>query len=509
MVKDNPRMIETFPTHDDAFDPGDRASAAFLAERSMRLPFIHSPLSEFLDREPVSCPANTPIRSALEAMNRHRIGSMIVVDGKSRPIGILTLPDVLSRVTLPACNLDDPISGVMTSGVTTLPTNATLYDAALTMIRRGIRHVIVVNDGRLAGVVTQKDLFHPQRIGVRHLSAEIRAARDVANLQRCSAEIQKLAHDMLRQGTSVEQLTHLIASLNDLLTQRVIELTFGDHDLRGIRWCWIALGSEGRLEQTFATDQDSAIVFAPPAGMDAEDARNMLLPLARRVNHALAECGFPLCRGNIMSGNPACCLTLDEWRRRFGQWLNAGDPEALLNGSIFFDLRALYGDATLVGTLKEWLLEATRANGRFLHQMAANALRNLPPIGHIRDFVLDGEGDEAHTLDIKVHGTTLFVDAARIFSLASGVGETNTLERLRRAGPLVDVPDAEVEAWVDSFLVLQRLRLEHQHLQYAGGKPMTNRLDPYRLHELDRLMLKESLRQAKKVQSRLALDYRL
>ena len=470
---------------------------------------MHSTLAEMLDREPISCQPETPIRSVLETMNRHRIGSMIVVDSDTRPIGILTLPDVLSRVALPASNLDDPISEVMTAGVTTLPADATLYDAARTMIRRGIRHVIVVNAGKLAGVVTQKDLFHPQRIGVRHLSAEIKAARDLDSLKGCSAEIQSLAHGMLVQGIGVEQLTHFIASLNDVLTQRIIELSFADHDLGGIQWCWIALGSEGRFEQTFATDQDSAIVFAPRPGMDAEDARNLLLPLARRVNHALAECGFPLCRGNIMSGNPACCLTLDEWRRRFGQWLNAGDPEALLNGAIFFDLRPLYGDASMVAALKGWLLEATRANGRFLHQMAANALRNLPPLGHIRDFVLDGEGDEAHTLDIKVHGTTLFVDAARIFSLASGVGETNTLERLRLAAPLVDVPSAEVDAWVDSFLVLQRLRLEHQHLQHAAGTPMTNRLDPYRLHELDRLMLKESLRQAKKVQARLALDYRL
>jgi CBS domain-containing protein len=488
--------------------PEHPESAELYTDRSARPPSLRSPLSVMLGREPVSCRPETSIRAALETMDRLRIGSMIVVDGDARPIGILTLLDVLSRVALPARSLDDPISAVMTPGVTTLPTDATLYDAALAMIRHGIRHVIAVNDGRLAGVVTQKDLFHPQRIGVRHLSFEIRAAHDLDSLKHFSAEIQRLAHNLLIQGLGIEQLTHFIASLNDLLTQRIIELVFGDHDLGGSRWCWIALGSAGRFEQTFATEQNSAIVFAPPAGMDTDDSRSVFLPLARRVNRALADCGFPLSRRNIMGGNPACCLTPDEWRRRFGQWLSVGDPETLLNESLFFDLRPLHGDASMVGALKQWLLEATRANGRFLHQMAANALRNLPPVGHVRDFVVDGEGREAHTLDIKLHGTALFVDAARIFGLASGVGETNTLERLRLAGPLVDVPSTEVEAWVDSFLVLQRLRLDHQHLQYAAGLPMTNRLDPYRLHELDRLMLKESLRQAKKVQSRLALDYR-
>ena len=169
----------------------------------------------------------------------------------------------------------------------------------------------------------------------------------------------------------------------------------------------------------------------------------------------------------------------------------------------------MHGEAPLVQELKAWLLPKAQANERFLRQMAANALRNSPPLGRIRDFVLDGEGTRADTLDIKANGTTLFVDAARILGLAAGVAETNTPRRLRLASARVDVPEAEIEAWIDAFLILQRLRLKHQHLEYSNGRPMSNRLDPYRLHELDRLLLKGSLRQAKQAQARLALDYRL
>ncbi|MCU0974020.1 MAG: DUF294 nucleotidyltransferase-like domain-containing protein [Burkholderiales bacterium] len=485
------------------------AFAALYAEQVAQPPSPQSRLSGMLGRQPICCPPDTRIRAALDTMNRHRVGSMIVVDGDARPIGILTLPDVLSRVALPAHSLDEPITAVMTRNVTTLPVDATLHDAANMMIRHYIRHVVIVDDGRLVGVVSEKDLFHPRRIGVRHLASEIKAGQDLGGLKHYSAEIQTLAHDMLVQGVGVEHLTQFIAALTDLLTRRIIELEFHPHLLDGIRWCWIALGSEGRFEQTFATDQSSAIIFEPLPSMETERARNVLLPLARRVNKALAECGFPLSPDNVVSGNPVYCLTRDEWRSCFGQWLDACDPKALLDGSIFFDLRPLHGDGSLVAELKGWLLEATRANGRFLHQMAANALRILPPIGHLRDFVVDGEHGEARTLDIKTHGTALFVDAARIFSLASGVGETNTLKRLRLAAPLADVPSGEAEVWADSFLVLQRLRLRNQHRQHAAGTPMSNRIDPYRLHELDRLMLKEALRQAKKVQSRLALDFRL
>ena len=495
---------------DTLLEPGNPESAEFYAERYVDLHTMQSPLSILLRREPVFCGPDLPIRAVLETMNRHRVGSMIVVDGETRPIGIFTLPDLLARVTLPTRSLDDPISAVMTRALTTLPPDESLYQAALTMVRHGIRHAIVANEeGKLVGVVSQRDLFSLQRIGMHTLPSDIHAATDIDSLKRLSAEIQGLAHNMLVQGVGIEQLTHFIASLNDLLTQRVIDLSFGGADLGGLRWCWMALGSEGRFEQTFTTDQDNAIVFMPPKGVTETVARDTLIPLAKRVNRTLASCGFALCPGNIMAGNSAWCLGLDEWRRQFGDWIDAGDPEALLNASIFFDLRALHGEASLVQELKNWLLPKAQANQRFLRQMAANALRNTPPLGRIRDFALDGEGVQAHTLDIKANGTTLFVDAARILSLAAGVGETNTPRRLRLAATKVDLPATEIEAWVDAFLVLQRLRLKRQHLEYVKGEPMNNRLDPYRLHELDRLMLKESLRQAKKVQARLALDYQL
>jgi CBS domain-containing protein len=141
--------------------------------------------------------------------------------------------------------------------------------------------------------------------------------------------------------------------------------------------------------------------------------------------------------------------------------------------------------------------------------MAANALRNRPPLGLVRDFVVDGEGDQANTLDLKLNGTTPFVDAARVFALATGVAATGTAARLRGAGPKLNIPESEVEAWLSSFFFIQMLRLDGQHEEMQAGKPMDNRIDPDKLNDLDRRILKESFRQARKVQARLALDYKV
>ncbi|PIQ12406.1 MAG: hypothetical protein COZ23_11775 [Hydrogenophilales bacterium CG_4_10_14_3_um_filter_58_23] len=297
-----------------------------------------------------------------------------------------------------------------------------------------------------------------------------------------------------------------MSTLNDLLTTRVIELECAAADGRcKVDFCWIALGSEGRFEQTLNTDQDNGIIFEVPDGSGPDRVRQSLLPIARRINEALDACGFPLCKGNIMASNPELCLSLDEWKGKFAKWIDQGDPQSLLNATIFFDFRALFGQSDLAEKLRLWLAKQAESNSRFLYQMAANALRNRPPLGLVRDFTV-GEG---HTLDLKLNGITPFVDAARIFSLATGVVQTGTLQRLRQTAAPLRLPAADVEAWCGSFLFIQLLRLRLHHEQIEAGLPMNNKVDPDHLNDLDRRILKEAFRQARKLQTHLALNYNL
>jgi CBS domain-containing protein len=315
-----------------------------------------------------------------------------------------------------------------------------------------------------------------------------------------------MADTMLGQGVSADQLTHLISTLNDLLTLRIIELTHDEFDLPQVKWCWVALGSEGRYEQTLSTDQDNGIIFEAD-GQDAEQVRKDLLPFADSVNRKLDACGFPLCKGGIMAGNPEWCLSLEEWRGKFAKWILSPEPKARLNASIFFDFRPLYGDEELSHSLREWLLEASGKATLFLRLMTENALQCQPPLGLIRDFTYDNNKDFPHTIDLKMHGSRPFVDAARIFSLANGVAMTSTAQRLRGAAEATNL-GADVEAIIDGFYFIQLLRLRHQH-DLNGDDAGANRVNPDELNELDRHILKEAFKQARKLQDKLRLDFRL
>ena len=462
-----------------------------------------SRLSEIMNREPLTCPPQTAIRAVLQTMRDHRIGSMIVVeDGIA--VGMFTLHDVLSRVALPQTDLAQPIIGIMSRQLTILPSHALAYEAMLAMARDGIRHLLVSDNGKLVGVLSEKDLFTLQRVSPRQVGQTIRNAGTLADLKQAAQNIRQLGQNMMAQGIAAEHLTQLTSTLNDLLTSRIIELECIAADLQKpdscqTAFCWLALGSEGRLEQTFHTDQDNGIIFITSPGETPDTMRNTLLPVARRINAALAECGFPLCKGGIMASNPRWCLSLEEWQNVHADWIARGDAPVLLNASIFFDFRALSGNLTLAAQLRAWLHNKVKDNRRFLQLMAGNALCNHPPLGVLRDFVVGKNGD-SNTLDLKVNGITPFVDAARIFALASGSNETNTVLRLRAAGAAWQMKADEIEAWAHSFHYIQMLRLRLQHGQAKQDVEFSNRVDPDTLNELDRRILKEAFRQARKLQ---------
>jgi CBS domain-containing protein len=438
-----------------------------------------APLRGAVKRVPVSCAPQTPLREVLALMAKERIGSMVVVDAAQVPLGIFTNVDVLERVAAPQAPVDAPVSGVMTPRPIVLEEDATLADGAIAMARHGIRHIVVTRDGRLAGVVSERDLFALQRVSVRRTSERIRAAQRPADLVEAAQGVRGLARDLVAHGVAAEQLTAMVSALNDALSQKLIALAAEAHRLPG-RWCWLALGSEGRMEQTLVTDQDNALIFVVEG--DVEAARRTYLAFADEVNRGLAECGFPLCAGDIMARNPRWCLDAREWRAVFDDWIRNNDPEALLNASIFFDFRPLAGEAALAGELRDAVLAQTRANRAFQRAMAAVALKVEPPLGLLQDF-------SREEIDLKAFGARPMVDAARILALAQGHADTGTAPRLRAGGERLAA---------DAFHFIQGLRLRHGNLVHVKA-----------LSAIDRRVLKESFRQAALLQSRVRMDFAL
>ena len=476
-------------------------SSQTLAEQT-----LEKPLREVCRHEPFSCAANAPLKQVLEVMHEHRIGSMIVVNDDMEVEGILTRQDVLSRIAMAEKPLTTPISEVMNTPVHTLDESSSAQDAALLMSRFGIRHVPVTQHGKLSGIVSERDIFAMQRLSLKQISSGIRSAQDEEMLRASANEIRSFAKNLLGQGIAAKQLTELISHLNDVLTERILEVVGNRMGIDPQTYCWLSFGSEGRSEQTISTDQDNGLLFIS----DQPDIdRPHWIAFGKEVNLTLDQCGYPLCKGNIMASNPECCMTAGEWLNKFAKWIDVATPENLLRVNIFFDLRALAGNKELAKPLRDYIVTRAKESTLFLRLLAENLMRFRPPLNW-HGSIDTTEIEAVRTLDLKKQGTVVFVDAARFFSLVFGIDEVNTRRRFEAVAKRLSVEEQRRDAWVSAFEFLQMMRLR---IQLDEGVAVPNLPDQPNvvnydvLDNIDRRILKECFRVARRLQQRIETEH--
>ena len=465
-----------------------------------------APLRRLVRREPLIVRPDATLRDSLFALNQAGLQAGVVAESSEAPLGIVTLHDMIEAITLKQAQLTDPTFAYMTAAPATLPIDASVHRARVTMTRGRLDHLVLLEtDGRLYNLLSPGDLPGFREGGAAELVETINLVDNVDSMARAARAVRERGLELFTNGMGVEALCQWMSGLNDLISIRVIELVADEYDLPPVSWCWMLFGSEGRVERVFAGDQDNGLIFLPDNESDTQQIRSELLPFAQAVNRALDQCGFMSCPGNIMAGNPAWCLSVAEWRARFGSWMTTPEPEALLNATIFFDFRPLYGQDELVDSLHRWLLPQPEQNPRFLRAMTEQALGCTPALGWFGNFSYDGGRRYPHTIDLKSYGSRPFVDAARIWGLRHGVWTTNTVERLREAGPLMNRQASDTAAAVEAFDVVQRLRLQRQ--LGGGDYDEINRVNPSHLTAPQRTMLKEAFHQAKLLQLRLRQEF--
>ena len=463
-------------------------------------------LSELAMRQPITCEAHLPLHKAVQLMHEQQIGSLVITDEMQRPQGIFTLRDLRRVIADANADLRQPISELMTLNPFHLPPQASAFDAALAMTERHIAHVCLVQDGRLVGVISERDLFSLQRVDLVHLARAVRHAASIDKLVQLRDDIRLLVDRMIAHGASSEQVTRLITLLNDHMVSRVIELCIEQHGNPGVEFTWLVFGSEGRKEQTLYTDQDNGILFEASSQEEANAIRQKLLPLAREINLALDDCGFMLCKGNIMAGNAELCLSRQEWSRRFSKIVREATPGNLLYSTIFFDLRAIWGPLEGCQELRRELLSMIRGNDMFQRLMAENALQHRPPLGGLfRNFTLDKKGVEKDTLDLKIKGLAPFVDGVRVLALSAGIESSNTLERIRQLVSKGVIERLDGDAYAEAYHFIQLIRMQQHQQQARNELAYSNRIYPDELNHLDRRILRESFRQAQRFTSQFDL----
>ena len=448
---------------------------------------------------PVTCSPSTPVADAARLMSERSVGSVIVAGPDGEPQGIVTDRDLRTRVLGNGLEPRTPAALVMSSPLLSVESEHTAFDALLEMTRRNIHHLGVLTGGRLIGVISSHDLLGLQEAHPVAVAREIETATDVDALARGAARVESVVRWLVSGRAAPIDIGRIVAELNDRLVRRALGLVQVGLDTGGngrapVAFSWLVAGSEGRREQTLKTDQDNALVYQDPPPGDEAVTATYFERLARAMSEVLIRVGFPPCPGGFMASNPRWRQPESVWSRCFTSWMETPQPEAVLQASLFFDLRSVGGAEEIGRRLWEWVCETAPSRTLFLRHMARAALDRQAPLGFFGGFVVERSGPYKDRLNLKARAVFPMTQAMRVYALSLGARETNTMDRLKAAGEQGIFTSAEVSELSDAYEVIARLRLAHQLARLDGGAPPDNFIDPRTLGKTDRLLLKEAFK---------------
>lgn len=376
------------------------------------------------------------------------------------------------------------------------------FDVLLKMMSTGIHHLGVEHDGRIIGIVTSHDIMVQQGNSPYYLFREIVAQSDFQGLYPLGQKISAIIRNIINEGAKAGNISRMISILNDQIVFRILSLLQEQMGPPPVKYCWLLLGSEGRREQTFKTDQDNAILYADPENDDQRRlAEDYFKTFAEQAIEQLVHCGYPLCKGDVMARNPKWCQPVSVWKTYFQQWINAPDPQKLLNSTIFFDFRCGFGTEQLSIDLREYLIEQSGKEEILAYNLGRHCIASRAPLSFFNNFIVEKNGDHRDELDIKTRGLTPFVDFARTLALRYGLRETNTLDRLKILMTEERIPQDLYQATVNAYEFQMQLRLIHQLSQIEKGDTPDNFIHPEQLTDLEKRMLRDAFTVIERTQS--------
>jgi PAS domain S-box-containing protein len=453
------------------------------------------------------CLPDTAVSAAAESLASEATSAVVVQSENGEALGLVTDREIRRGLSALLRDPRLPVRRVMSAPLNTLPDDAPVYEALQTMEEKRVRHLVVEDpEGRVVGAVDVATLLQFQSYGALVIAREIARAETVEEVIRLCRRTAGLVATLLRCEAQPRHLTRMIASIADATGERLVTLASAELGPPPCDFAFVALGSQARHEQTLATDQDNAIVFAPAEGADEEGLRRYFTALGRRVCGWLDQAGYRACRGDVMASNPAWCLSLEAWKETFRRWIRESTPRQLVELSIFFDLRAVTGNGALVTELRRDIHATVNAAPDFLPRLARASLEVRPPARFFGRILPGGAGGEhLGRLDLKEAALPI-VTFSRVHALRHGLTESGTTARLRALVECEALAATTAEDVIAAHDLLMRLRLRHQLSQVQAGQPPDNVVQLSRLSATELTLVKQGFTATEAAQSKTRFE---
>lgn len=455
--------------------------------------FFFITVDSICHRPAITCSPDLGLVEMARLMKIDNISGIVAVEDQ-KPVGIVSLRDLRNLIADAVYDISAlTVRDVMKTELITIRSSDYLFKAIFVMAKHNIHRLVVIDeDGRLSGVMTDTDLLRIQTRSPLYLVQEIETATTIEQLRTIGKKMIGMLQYAIKTNADAQSLIQLIAHFNDAFTQRLIFILELRHDVRlPVGAAFLALGSEGREEQTLRTDQDNAIVFRDNF---SQEKRSEVQRFAERIVSALESVGVPLCPGNMMASNPEWCHSLSEWKELTERWIAMPGPDETVHFGVFQDLRVIHGEKAFEDELRAHICDCARKNSIFFPSMARNIVRFKPPLGMFSRLLVEKKGPQRGKLDLKKGGLFALTRGISLLALEAGFMGGTTWSKLERLNHQHIVSDHDLEIIRDAFTFLIKMRLEKQLIALISGKEPGNFIDPLVLSDTVRDQLRLAFR---------------
>ena len=470
--------------------------------------FFQIPIERVCIRHVHTCLESTSIQEAAQLMHSYRTGYLIVRNDEGQYLGMITDFDFKIKVVAKGHSVQAPVTEIMSQPIAKIDSQAKIYEAILYMYRRKIKYLMVEKEGDYLGLVTRNKLLFYQSKSPFLFIQSIYNAIGVNELTESWQKVPSIIIELFDRGIKSETANEIITTIIDNIAHNVVERAIFSLKKIPVRFVYVALGSEGRKEQTLKTDQDNAIIFEDVDESKLESVQQYFLELGKLISDELNNIGFAYCKGDFMAQNPKWCQPISVWKQYYKSWINDGGGESLLNANIFFDARSIYGDSELLNDLRDATFQLLgNHSSLFFAHLVRSSVTTKPPLNFFAGFQLMKKDARKDVLDIK-KAMQIIVDFARVYALKHKIAQTNTGNRLRALLNQNILNPKDFKELYQAYYYMMQLRLRNQinQINNEGVEP-DNYLAPKLITKVEQVTLKEVFKILKKFQTRMSIEF--
>ncbi|WP_026583650.1 DUF294 nucleotidyltransferase-like domain-containing protein [Bacillus sp. J33] len=381
-------------------------------------------VQDVMSEEVAAVSPRATVQEAAQLMHEKRTSSVLVTEKESLK-GIITERDMVERVVARGIKLSAEAGTIMTPEPVSISRSAYYYDAISLIFSKGIKHLPVVEDSKVVGIVTLSDLLRKKNENVMKTIQKIEQA-DRESLPQVKTAIYDVIDTLIRDKVPALKILEMITRLYDRLAGRIAELSIKNLEAKGKQapcgFAFYQMGSSGRGEQFMLTDQDHFLIY------EKGEASSYFAELGKEITANMEAAGYARCKGLMMCSEKNWRGSMDEWGERVRKWMLQSTNENLLLAQNFFSYRLIYGSEMLHAHFERMIAEQMKRSRIFLYRLTQLEKENqIPTLDQpIRSlFKL-----ERKNIDMKKEVLFPYHHSLQILSLLNGKQTGTPIEKI-------------------------------------------------------------------------------